>query len=329
MNSETSSFTSIFPAPGRCELLRISFNKSLKNSLRYLIEACEDALDSVFFKQINDKLNSLNCDLKISGLLSAMHLKLYNEVKKKNLSGVIEVCREFLKRDFHIYEMKYLNLSDENDFYKSIIEKICSSEVERENEYYFLNKEDFESSMKMIRKGFKLLEIYFNEFYVESTELISEVLLLNAKGIQAGTSVDLFGMIHKNHAYRPDKITDILDFIIHEQSHLYLHLLNNKDVLVENPAERYESPLRANLRPIIGIYHATFVLSRIIYVLSNAHERNLLPLIEMDYSKNLIQYYRDRFFIGVNVLENHAKMTSLGREIIISGKNIIKSIIYH
>lgn len=325
MNPEISFFASILPVAGRCEPLRTSFNISLKDSLIYLIEACKEALDPILFNQINDKLDILNCELKFSGLLSAIHLKLYNEVKKKNIAGILEVCEQFLSRDFHIYDIKYLNLSDENDFYRPVIEKICSLEVERENEYDFLSKENFEFSKTMVQKGFELLKNYFKEFYTESTELIGEVLLLNAKGIQAGTSTDLFGMIHKNHAYRPDKITDILDFIIHEQSHLYLHLLNTKDILVENPMERYESPLRATLRPIIGIYHATFVLSRIIYVLSNAHKRNLLPSSEINYCHDLVEHYETRFFVGVNVLKKHAKMTSLGREIITSSKELLES----
>lgn len=326
MNSQTDFFVQVLPLKTCRKNLRSDFNKSLINSLIYLMKACEQALDLELYNQVNTKLNKLNSNLKNSGFLSVIHLKLYNEVKKKNVLGVNEICYEFINKNFSVSKIKYINLSNLKFFYRDVIENICSSELDRYNEYYFLSDTNFKNSVIMIEKGLEILKDNFFNFYEEAIDLISEFLILNAKGIQAGTSLDLFGMVHKNYTYRMDKITDILDFIIHEQSHLYLHLIIENNVLVKNPLVKYESPLRNTKRPLIGIYHATFVLSRIIYILLNSQEKNLLPLSEIDYSKSLIEFYIKRFYIGFNILENHAEMTDLGRQIIYSTKNLVESV---
>ncbi len=55
-----------------------------------------------------------------------------------------------------------------------------------------------------------------------------------------------------------------LDHITHETSHLVLHTLMNVDPLITNGhAQRFDAPIRPDPRPLYGIYHATFVLSRI------------------------------------------------------------------
>ena len=93
-------------------------------------------------------------------------------------------------------------------------------------------------------------------------------------------------MIYKCCLFRNEKITDALDFLIHEQSHLYVHLINNDDPIVLNPRERYQSPLREEKRPLIGVYHATFVLARVYYVLTKALDLNEIPEKRKTIAKN-------------------------------------------
>ena len=303
--------------------MRESFNKSLKNSLLYLIKACEEVLDENNFYKLQEKINNLDCSLKLSSFLSAIHSKFYNGVKEKNLSKIVYLSEEILRKNFFVDSINYINLSTIDSFYGDFIRKVCSAEVERHKEYYVLEKEDFEHAKDKIAEGFNFLKLHFNNFYEEANDLISEILILNAQGIQAGTSVDLFGMVHKNHTYQMDKLTDIIDFIVHEQSHLYLHLIIKNDPLILNPLERHESPLRKEPRPLIGIYHATFVLSRIIHVLKTSLEKNLLPITEQEYCLDLINHYLKRFDVGYSVLNQHAQMTNYGLKILSAMQNLV------
>ena len=75
-------------------------------------------------------------------------------------------------------------------------------------------------------------------------------------------------------------------------------MLNKDDPLVLNPQEMHESPLRKEKRPLMGIYHATFVLARVLYVLTKALDLNEIPKDEKDYCKELLIYYKKRFNVG-------------------------------
>ena len=323
MNSDLSTFSHLLPIAGRCLLLRQDFNISLKTSFLYLLEACIEAIPEKLYNDIIEKINSLDCDQKFSGLLGVLHLQLYETVKQKNIDGVLEVCHHCMLTDFYVTDICYYNLSSFSPFYQKLLQKICSEEVVRENEYYILSSEIFKDSKIKIEKGLDLLKNHMADFYQEAQELVSEILLLNAKGIQAGTSANSFGMIHKNYTYMLDKITDIIDFLIHEQSHLYLHLLDNQEGLINNSFEKYESPLRKDPRPLIGIYHATFVLSRVLYVLYSLYERNLIPESEKEYCRQLTKHYLERFKVGFKILETHADKTILGQSIFLSTKIIL------
>ena len=130
-------------------------------------------------------------------------------------------------------------------------------------------------------------------------------------------------MIYKSSLFRGERITDTVDFLIHEQSHLYVHLLNKDDPILLNPKETYYSPLREEDRPLMGIYHATFVLARMQYVLEQALILNEIPEAEKDYCKDLISLYKKCFYDGFATLQTHAQMTPLGSALIQSASKLL------
>lgn len=61
-----------------------------------------------------------------------------------------------------------------------------------------------------------------------------------------------------------------IDHLAHECGHTVLNMINAYDELVLNPPEaRFAAPLRIDKRPMIGLFHAFFVISRICYVFDN------------------------------------------------------------
>ncbi|HDV7250006.1 TPA: hypothetical protein RJ185_002713, partial [Mannheimia haemolytica] len=81
--------------------------------------------------------------------------------------------------------------------------------------------------------------------------------------MRSGTNFYMWGMmflyINKEHS-----ILYYADHIIHECAHTALNIINATDELVTNSAdERFKAPLRKDTRPMIGLFHALFVLHRI------------------------------------------------------------------
>jgi HEXXH motif-containing protein len=61
-----------------------------------------------------------------------------------------------------------------------------------------------------------------------------------------------------------DPLLYFIEQLVHEASHIYLNGLMATDPIVLNsPEDRGISPLRTKLRPIISIFHATYVSARL------------------------------------------------------------------
>lgn len=313
------------PLPGRASTVRSKFNDSLIESLTYLLDACCEVIPSDLFSRVKSKLASLNIELKFSGILSLIHEDFYEAVEQKDTQKVVQLVQKLDRDDFQVKEeIKYTSLSEFDEYYQYLIKIIAASETTEEVIYYTLSSEDYEKTKKTIQMGFEVLEKACPDFYKEAQDLISEVLILSAQRLKNGSSSQFYGMIYKCCSYRSEKLTDALEFLIHEQSHLYLHILNNTiDPLVLNPQERYEAPLRKELRPLMGIYHATFVIARVIYVLEKVLSQNEMLPEEKEYCQNVIIDYRERFHVGFNTLRENAQMTPLGSQLIQSASQLL------
>ncbi len=323
MTSSLSYLSEALPIAGRALSLRESFNKSLIESFEYLLEACKEAIPQDQFKAAFEKLTSLNTKEKISGFLSALHSDFLAAIEKEDVNRVKEVTEQLVKHEFQIQEMTYKSISELDDYYVKLTEGISSQEIIEVIEFAPLPADTYEKVKLSIQRGYDVLKRIAPDFYNEAQELVSEILVLNSLGVKQGTSLDLFGTIFKSSRHNWQRLTDILECIIHEQSHLYVHLLSKDDPLVLNPTERFESPLRKESRPLMGIFHATFVLSRIHYILEKALKYNQIPADEAEYCHELMSHYNKRYHVGVEVLNKHAKMTPLGKELIRSSAKLL------
>ncbi len=323
LNKSLVYLSEALPVKGRAFSLRVSFNLSLRDSLKYLLEVCKAVTSTELFLLANQKLASLNIEEKISGFLSAIHADLFNAIEKENINEINEIVFKLTEYNFHIKEITYTNISTLNNYYYLLFKKISSQEIIEDIIFFPLSLQDYACIKKATQRGFKVLEYLTPNFFEESQELIGEILILNTQGIKQGSSADLLGIIYKSYLHKWKKLTDIIDFLIHEQSHLYVYLLNNIDPIVLNPTDLHTSPLRKEKRPLMGVYHATFVLARVYHVLTKALDLNEIPAEEKDYCKELLDYYQKRFKVGLEVLKTHAKMTPLGEGLILSASKLV------
>lgn len=323
MISSIPYLSDALPVPGRVLSLRKSFNLSLINSFLYLLEVCKEVIPERDSCRAIKKLKSLNPKGKISGFLGAVHADFLKAIEQKDIDKINTIVQKVEKGNFQIKEITYKNISDLDDYYTELAETISSQEVSDEIEFFSLHSENYECIKKSIENGFDVIKRVSLDFFNESQELVSEILILNSKGVKQGSSIDLFGTIFKSALHKWETLPDILECIIHEQSHLYVYLLSKDDPLILNPLEKYPSPLRKEKRPLIGIFHATFVLSRVHYVLSKALDFDEIPKNEIDYCNDLMSYYKTRFHVGFNTLKENAQMTPLGKELILSASRLL------
>jgi hypothetical protein len=313
------------PIDGRALFLRTSFNQSLLESLNYLLEACDEVIPAPLFSKATEKLKSLDPALKLSGFLSAAHVDFFNAVEQNNIQKVNNVVEKIIIGDSQIKneDVVYINIEDIDKYYVPFVKDMFTNELTRDIKFFPLSSQESKKMEYSIQQGLKVLEKNFPDFFAEFQELVSEVLLLKAQGLVQGSSSDIFGMIYKSYMSPWEKITDVLEFIIHEQSHLYVYSLNKDDPLVLNSTDIYDSPIRKEKRPLMGIYHAEFILARVIYVLNKASALNVIPESEKEYCQEFLNKYKKYFFQGLDILNAHAQMTPLGKGLIDSAHKLV------
>jgi hypothetical protein len=313
------------PIAGRAVALRQEFNRSLLESIRYLIEACEEVIPPERFVQLTTKLDSLRPEMKLSGLLGAIHEDLLHAIEQEDIEKVNQISLRLCEDNFYVPETVVIGFSDLEPYYVPLV-KEKFSQVPREIRFSPLSSEEFKKKKILIKNTIESYKDSFADFFTEFEELVSEIFLLKAEGLRAGSSFDLFGMIYKNILYKCEKITDVLEFIVHEQSHLYVFLLNRDDPIVINAQDVHDSPLRTDKRPLMGIYHAVFVIARIQHIWCKALASHIIPEAERAYCEEQIQDHRTRFRLGFDTLQKHAQMTPLGEALIKSANELVHTL---
>jgi hypothetical protein len=109
----------------------------------------------------------------------------------------------------------------------------------------------------------------------------------------------------------------MVDLLVHESSHVLLFGLASNGGLTRNGGEqRYDSPVRADKRPIDGIFHACFVTTRVHLAMKRLLDSGSL---HEDDSKLAIQHCQHNEEAGresLALLARHAEPTSLGKAIL-------------
>jgi hypothetical protein len=164
-----------------------------------------------------------------------------------------------------------------------------------------------------------LLQRAAPEFLAELKALISELILVvgpkNAKvHFDGGSSYQLWGALFLN-AVRHTTRMDVIDSLAHESAHSRLFGLCTEEAPVRNADdELHPSPLRAEKRPMDGVYHATFVSARMHWAMSRLIASGLLTEDELALAVRARDDDRRNFEKGYGTVAAHARLTDTGRQ---------------
>lgn len=166
-----------------------------------------------------------------------------------------------------------------------------------------------------IREALAQIRVASVGLAAEFEELVATVRVFDGVVLRGMTSPTAYGAVFIRIPGKGEEPTTYwIEHLVHEVSHLKLELLLQQDRLVLNPADhRFEAPIRKDLRPMHGVLHATFVLSRMVRVfrfLVKAGYRG-------DYEKRLGALER-RFSNGMATLRGKAVFTEPGKSLLLS-----------
>jgi HEXXH motif-containing protein len=179
-----------------------------------------------------------------------------------------------------------------------------------------------QQSREAIDGAFRLLAKADPDLGEEIRALLREIVLCRSRQnapeyvFDGASCFLLWGAILIN-AERSGGALEMVQMLAHESAHnLLFGLCPSEPLLLNDPAERYSSPLRHDPRPLEGIYHATFVTARMHRSARQLRASGILDAAQEKTVAAQADYTRDSFRQGMALLDAHAKFTEPGRAII-------------
>lgn len=320
----SSYFTSQFVKDSPQALRRL-YNNLLIKSLLSLIDTAANGLRQNY-QELKTMISSIDPDKKISQELHALHALLTDALKTNNTSNVITCIRSI----FHSLSNPYtpplrIETVTFAPWEHLVLETLKEQNRSENGELPTIKPVD-EQQIKMYAKSIdqalELLERTSPLFYEEFKTHVSSIEIFDSNRLVGMTDPRVFGTIYICIPRGdPSPIAYFCEHIIHETSHLHLNTLFSQDRLILNGfEERYKAPIRPDLRPMYGIFHATFVLSRMVRVFAQ-----LSDLLGDHSIEKYLCTFKRQFMSGYNTIINHAKLTDLGEKIVQSYSDLISA----
>ncbi len=171
-----------------------------------------------------------------------------------------------------------------------------------------------------LEETMKLMESTTPELAAEINALISQIIMVvpdSESGylFDGGSSYMMWGGLFLNAQSHENEIA-LLEVLAHESAHMLLFGFCRDEMLVSNSDdELFPSPLRADPRPMDGIYHATWVSARMHWAMSQLINSGKLSQSQQELASTHMQADKINFENGYGVVKQHAKLTDTGRAV--------------
>lgn len=174
-----------------------------------------------------------------------------------------------------------------------------------------------ERFVERFQKGMELMDHALPALSGEVRAIVREVVCVSGDPsrkmqFDGGSHFQLWGALMLNADFHPTPQA-IVEVVAHESAHSLLFAFCTDEPLVYNDDEDlYPSPLRHDLRPMDGLYHATFVSARMHWAMSRLLESGALA--EEDRAGVIAAREADfkNFQAGYSVVSAHADLSGIG-----------------
>jgi hypothetical protein len=317
----------IHPNKNSAKKARLAQAERVKRSIAYLVKECATKLNLK-----DNKVNSIYSALQKMNHLSPeihyLHHALQTAMRRQDSESSNEYLSR-LKKIVHspisaspVISISSLGHSEWEKFVVTEVIKITKEECGLSAEIKPVLEPDFEFAKNRVEKAQRLIEKHDPDMFYEIQEQVKLIKLFSGKITMGLTDVRILGaMLIRLPRHNVNSILYFFEHIIHEASHIHLNCLMAIDPLVLNSAdEKFSSPLRKDPRPMIGVYHATYVSART--------ARSFMRLYQATGNKELLHPLAetlDETLRGILVIDRHAKLTINGKKLVDSIKELLFS----
>ena len=177
----------------------------------------------------------------------------------------------------------------------------------------------------LLDQGFDLMRKALPVLYQELAGIVHQVLLARSPQgdkmeFDGASHYQFWGLLILNPKHHKTSL-EVVEVLAHEASHSLLFGLTIDEPLVLNSDdELFASPLRIDLRPMDGIYHATYVSARMCWAMEKLASSGYLT--DADAARALEAAHKDRenYEKGLSVIDTYGRLTGTGARIMDSAR---------
>jgi hypothetical protein len=314
-------FKHALPCARRAFLLKRRIDRSLIQSLDSLLTLCHE---EGWYPKVPEPIHYDSAS-PLSPFLYTLYGKLLQACEEENTKDALNLIQNLYKIMPQGHK-RILNYKDKS-ITKMLWDEtqwIALREIPEGGYLAPCPKPLWEEGNRLMTQALDILSRGAKDFFDEHTHLVSQIILVDSERFIGGSSFDMQGcIILKIEADMT--LEHIIDLIIHETAHQYVFLLSTLDPLCLNdPHKLYRSPLRKDPRPMMGIFHALFVITRLIHGLRDlCTQASSLSLCPHKLSER-IRMYEDKFHTALPFFFEHAHLSALGRDLMRSCESTLK-----
>ncbi|MEC9290889.1 MAG: HEXXH motif-containing putative peptide modification protein [Pseudomonadota bacterium] len=304
--------------------VRTLYNEKMLESLEKLLLSISNA--GIDVSVVQGYVSTLLPKDSIPSDVFALYHALLSAVKSQNRQSVERCLMQFRIPTLELAGPKLIFGSiGECQRHEDVVPELPNHE--KKTPLLPVSREIVQSCSGDAQKALAILKQYHPEMAAEILTLLSGLYFFDDVGTEeqmiGGSDVRVYGDIFlRRHKGEIDPLVYYCEHIVHETSHLYLHALMAMDPLVLNsPDEHYPAPIRSDLRPMYGVFHATFVLSRMCQVF-----KVLSDQLSDENVCDAHQCFVRQFEHGLSTVNQYAELTTLGQHLIMQYPEVLMKV---
>jgi hypothetical protein len=199
--------------------------------------------------------------------------------------------------------------------------RMMDTDAANPHRFFAPSEEQTGAFRPLLEESLSLMQRGCPRIYAEFVELVDQIVLSGGTNLTtgedflAGSSFTLWGALFLNPG-TPRTVWSLLETLAHEAAHSLLFGIQISGPLVLNTDdELFPSPLRVDLRPMDGVYHATFVSARMHCAMQELLSSGLLSNEEADFACKAAARDRSHFLEGLRTVKKHGRLTRTGEAV--------------
>ena len=316
---------SFYPNLNQTSTLDCRSRLSLADSLDYLTQQSLATLNFDFTK-LEPLINAIRSGQRFPGttfyIYAEIVIALYNNEQKKAIDWFNKII---IEEPLPVIEFGPCRILPYDASPHLENQEIYTRAMDSDRDmHFFMNAPSNELSHQFshrIISAFKLMQLAMPELAEEFKVLVSDIVMVvdDVKSdyqFDGGSSYFLKGTLFLNATSHQTDIA-MVEVLAHESAHMLLYACTFDEPLVLNPDEDlFPSPLRSDLRPMDGIYHATFVSARMHWAMQSLIDSGTLNPEDLIAAQKARDEDLNNFWAGYQVVKEHGELTHSGEQII-------------